>query len=80
MAKSLGAQHRKTDWQSHRLHKIDLSWKATSTTSAVLDLHYAAAKAILELYNFCRDQAWNIPSWVMNDIHYITCSVSMLSM
>lgn len=55
MAKSLGAQLAKLIG-NHTAAQIELSWKGTSTAEEQHELHYAATKAILELYNFCRDE------------------------
>lgn len=55
MAKSLGAQLAKLIG-SHTAAQIELSWKGTRPAEEQHELHYAATKAILELYNFCRDE------------------------
>ena len=55
MAKSLGAQLAKLIG-NHTAAQIELSYLGSRPAEVVLDLHYAATKAILELYNFCRDE------------------------
>lgn len=55
MAKSLGAQLAKLIG-NHTAAQIELSWKGSRPIEEHYDIHYQAGKAILELYNFCRDE------------------------
>ena len=55
MAKSLGAQLAKLIG-NHTAAQIELSWKGTRPAEEQHELNYAAGKAIMELYNFCRDE------------------------
>ena len=55
MAKSLGAQLAKLIG-NHTAAQIELSLKGTRPAEEQHELHYQAGKAILELYNFCRDE------------------------
>ena len=55
MAKSLGAQLAKLIG-NHTAAQIDLSSLASRPIEEHYDIHYQAGKAILELYNFCRDE------------------------
>lgn len=41
---------------NHTAAQIELSWKGTRPVEEHYDIHYQAGKAILELYNFCRDE------------------------
>lgn len=55
MAKSLGAQLAKLIG-NHTQAQIELSWKGSRPVEEHYDLHYQAGKAILELYNFCKNE------------------------
>lgn len=41
---------------NHTAAQIELSWKGSRPIEEHYELHYQAGKAILELYNFCRDE------------------------
>ena len=41
---------------NHTAAQIELSYLCPRTAEEHHELHYAATKAILELYNFCRDE------------------------
>ncbi len=41
---------------NHTAAQIELSWKGSRPIEEHYDIHYQAGKAILELYNFCRDE------------------------
>ena len=55
MAKSLGAQLAKLIG-NHTAAQIELSYLGSRPIEEHYDIHYQAGKAILELYNFCRDE------------------------
>lgn len=55
MAKSLGAQLAKLIG-NHTAAQIELSWKGTRPAEEQHELHYAATKAIHELYEFCKNE------------------------
>ena len=55
MAKSLGAQLAKLIG-NHTAAQIELSWKGSRPIEEHYELHYAAAKAIRELYAFCKNE------------------------
>lgn len=55
MAKSLGAQLAKLIG-NHTAAQIELSYLGSQPVEEHYDIHYQAGKAILELYNFCRDE------------------------
>ena len=41
---------------NHTAAQIELSYLGSRPAEEQHELHYAAGKAILELYNFCRDE------------------------
>lgn len=41
---------------NHTAAQIELSWKGSRPIEEHYDIHYQAGKAIMELYNFCRDE------------------------
>ena len=41
---------------NHTAAQIELSYLGTRPAEVVLDLHYAATKAIRELYAFCKNE------------------------
>lgn len=55
MAKSLGAQLAKLIG-NHTAAQIELSWKGSRPIEEQHELHYAATKAIRELYAFCKNE------------------------
>ena len=55
MAKSLGAQLAKLIG-NHTAAQIELSWEGSRPVEEHYELHCAAAKAIRELYEFCKNE------------------------
>ena len=55
MANSLGVQLAKLIG-NHTAAQIDLSWKGSRPVEEHYELHCAAAKAIRELYEFCKNE------------------------
>lgn len=41
---------------NHTAAQIDLSWKGSRPVEEHYDIHYQAGKAILELYEFCKNE------------------------
>ena len=66
MAKSLGAQLAKLIG-NHTAAQIALSWKGTRPIEEHYDIHYQAAKAIRELYEFCKNELGIILEVEVND-------------
>lgn len=66
MAKSLGAQLAKLIG-NHTAAQIELSHLGSRPAEEHYDIHFKAGKAILELYEFCRDELGVVLEGKIND-------------